>query len=257
MDQERSLRIDQEITRVATPSVQYPPTQGLLPTPPTQMQPHFTCELPTNTAVSTTQPRAHAFFFLTRGKVQMDIQNAESASTFVKTDERRPRTVTFKGPYDVLLSPTSQVEELVNNPRHLVGYQEDLQLRKQQRQQQRAESKALRAPEDLRDKIAALKSARDPTGVISSIELPNPPPTARKGRFLGEVQAEEQLDITVRDAARLQREGRATVQESTSSTQRFDRATSKGDSETVRTLHKATVGMHYLRPVKKSSSLAD
>ena len=90
---------------------------------------------------------------------------------------------------------------------------EEPELREQQRQQQRAESKALRAPWDMGDKIVALKRTRDPTDVNSFTGSTNPPPTERpatnKGKFSGELHAEEQLDITARDAARLQREGRA------------------------------------------------
>ena len=84
------------------------------------------------------------------GYVQMDIQNSESASTSAETDERRPRTVTFKVSFDMLLPSISQAEEPTNNPQHLIDYQEEPQLRERQRQQQRAESKALRAPADLR-----------------------------------------------------------------------------------------------------------
>ena len=47
MDQERSLSMGQENTRVATPPTQYPQMAQVSPTPPPQTQPHFTCELPT------------------------------------------------------------------------------------------------------------------------------------------------------------------------------------------------------------------
>ena len=94
----------------------------------------------------------------------------------------------------------------------------------------------------------------------SFADSPNPSPTqqpaAREGNFSGELHAEKQLDITARAAARLQRESRATDHESISSTRRFHSATTEGDPDTVRTLNKATVGMHYLRPIKKPASLA-
>ena len=112
---------------------------------------------------------------------------------------------------DVQLPYTSQVEEQRNAPRHLIGYQQDLQPQNQQRQQQRVESKSLRAPMDLRDKSVALKRARDPMGGCGLLhQNTNSPhtqqPEARRGKFLGESlsQAEERLDITARNAARLQ-----------------------------------------------------
>ena len=109
---------------------------------------------------------------------------------------------------------------------------------------------------DLRDKIAYRKEQG-----VQLVDQPNPSPTqqpaARKATFAEELHAEKQLDITARDPARLQRGGRAMNQESNSSTRRFDSATSNGEPETFRTMDKATVGLHYLSPVKKPASLTD
>ena len=74
----------------------------------------------------------------------------------VKTNRRtQAQDVTFKDSYEVLLPSTSQVEEPKNAPRHLMQLQEQ--------QQQRVESKTLRAPGDLKDTIVALKRARAST----------------------------------------------------------------------------------------------
>ena len=88
----------------------------------------------------------------------------------------------------MLLPTTSQVEEQRNAPRHLIGYQQDLRPQQQQRQQQRAESKSLRAPIDLRDMSVALKRARDPMDGCELLRqnTNSPPiqqPESRRGKF--------------------------------------------------------------------------
>ena len=133
----------QENTRVATPSTQYLHTQ-VSPTSPPQTQPHFSCELPTQLPPVLTRPEPHTSDRIRQlvqpnpdimppssfkgGEVQMDIQNAESASTSAELDECRPRRETFKYSHDTLLQSTSQAQEPTNDPRHLIGYQEDPQL---------------------------------------------------------------------------------------------------------------------------------
>ena len=60
-----------------------------------------------------------------------------------------------------------------------------------------------------------------------------------------------QLDITASDAERLQREIPVTA-ENLTDLLRFETVTSKEDAEAVRTLERATIGAHYLRPVKRA-----
>ena len=61
----------------------------------------------------------------------------------------------------------------------------------------------------------------------------------------------QQLDITAKDAIRLQREVPVTTEEGNPLRQKFEIATSKGDHATQRTIERATVGVLYTRPVKK------
>ena len=74
--------------------------------------------------------------------------------------------------------------------------------------------------------------------------------------FLSQIEA-GQHDITAKNAVRLQREPRSETPHSGKDLQKFERATSQGKSENVKILKKATNGVHYLRPVKKSVLLID
>ena len=56
---------------------------------------------------------------------------------------------------------------------------------------------------------------------------------------------------------RLQREAKSRNPNSGIDEQKFDTATSKGDPKNVQNLEKASIGMHYLRPVKKPTLLLD
>ena len=79
-------------------------------------------------------------------------------------------------------------------------------------------------------------------------------------RFSNELLSQteaRQLDIAARDAVRLQREAKSENPDSGLDVQKFETATSKGDPEDVENLEKATIGMHYLRPVKKPTLLLD
>ena len=46
-------------------------------------------------------------------------------------------------------------------------------------------------------------------------------------------------------------------QESDENEQRFEKATSKGDPVSGKVLHKATVGVHHLREIKRPAALPD
>ena len=56
---------------------------------------------------------------------------------------------------------------------------------------------------------------------------------------------------------RLQREAKPENPDSELDVQKFETATSKGSPEDVENLEKATIGVHYLRPVKKPTLLLD
>ena len=61
----------------------------------------------------------------------------------------------------------------------------------------------------------------------------------------------KQLDITARDAVRLQREVPNASDEEIPLRQKFESATSKGDQTTQRTIKRANIGVLYTRPVKQ------
>ena len=88
---------------------------------------------------------------------------------------------------------------------------------------------------------------------------PNPSPTkkpeARRVRLCKELLSTsdaQQLDITARDAVRLQHKLPATADETGPDLLKFETRRSKGDPEAVRTLKRATIGAHYLPPVKRA-----
>ena len=118
----------------------------------------------------------------------------------------------------------------------------------------------------MRDKIKAGKRARDLGEQSSSNtnrELPAPSPTqpaARRQRmtrkWLSSAETQQQ-DMTAKDAVRLQHEVPATTEEPDHLRQKFEVATSKGDSATQKTTEKATVGEIYTRLVKKPVFTAD
>ena len=85
-------------------------------------------------------------------------------------------------------------------------------------------------------------------------------PEARRVRFSDELLSQteaRQFDIATRDAVRLQREAKSGDPNSGIDEQKFDTATSKGDPKNVQNLEKGSIGMHYLRPMKKPTLLPD
>ena len=173
---------------------------------------------------------------------------------------RDTRTVTFQDSYDELTPSSSRSLPMRNEPSRLVGFQKDQKLQERQRQQQRVKSKTTNAPIDLRDTLNAGKRAREQGGQSSSKVnrgAPAPSPTqpeARRQKVTKEwltTTEMRQLDITARDAVRLQREIPATTAEGSPSRQKFECATSKGDQATQRTIEKATIGVLYTRSVNR------
>ena len=162
--------------------------------------------------------------------------------------------------FDELTPSSSRCEPTRKEPSRLVGFQKDPKLQERQRQQQRVESKTTNAPIALRDKLNVGKRAREQGEQSSSkvdIGVPAPSPTqpeARRQKVAKEwltTTEMQQLDITARDAVRLQQELPATIVEGSPSRQKFESATSKGDQATQRTIEKATIGVLYTRPVKR------
>ena len=218
-------------------------------------------------------------------------EGVEEAHTSAQNDEdatqntsQRPRTIMMRNPldvpimtdmigfqdsYDALLPSTSQ------DPHHLIGFQADPERQEQQKQQELAEKQAAKAPIDLRDvlnrkeqsKIEQLvqkKRARDLANSDVTNSSPNPSPVQqpepRRVRFSKELLSQteaRQLDIAARDAVRLQREAKSENPDSELDVQKFETATSKGSPEDVENLEKATIGVHYLKPVKKPTLLLD
>ena len=269
MDQERSLRISQSVLQT--------PTTTQLPSPhPVQ----FSCTLPMVPPPVLTPPMPLASdgirllttqtsnFMLPSAFQGGGVQVGNTTNTTLSEEqprESRPaRTVTFKDSYEELIQTSSRAEPpQVSEPASLVGFQMDPQLRERQREQQKAESKAASTVVDLREKINAGKRAREAAeqaGQSSSTTTPQPPsasptrPETRRPRVMRELltHAEKrQLDITARDALRLQWEVPTTTSSEGPLRQKFEVATGTGDLATRQKIEKATVGVLYNRPVKK------
>ena len=114
------------------------------------------------------------------------------------------RTVVFKDSYEVLASPVATDQQEDNSP-PLIGHQEDAKLKERQKQQQRTENQAIRAPLDLRNKLEQLAQKKRATEQANRSAKQ---PVARKVMLSTELisRAEtEQLDLTAKDAVRLQR----------------------------------------------------
>ena len=110
---------------------------------------------------------------------------------------------------------------------------------------------------DLRDKLNATKRAREQDGQTNSNRgtpaQSRSQPEARRQKVTRELltAAEmKQLDITARDALRLQREIPNMPDEENHPRQKFASANSRGDQTTQRTIEKANIGVVYNRPVK-------
>ena len=200
-----------------------------------------------------------------------------------ETSSQKPRTVVMRNPLDVpimrdVIGVPDSYDALLpttpTDPRHLIGFQVDPDKQEQQREQEQTERRAAKAPIDLRDvlnrkeqnKIEQLvqkKRARELANSEATNSSPNPSPVqqpeARRVRFselLSQTEA-RQYDIATRDAVRLQREAKSGNPDSGLDVQKFETASSKGNPEDVRNLERASIGVHYLRPVKNPTLLLD
>ena len=198
------------------------------------------------------------------GGVQVSPTGNEQNVTKEQTREiRQSRTVTFKDSYEELTPSSSRSEPRENEHSGLIGFQKDPKLQERQREQQRTESKASNAPVDLRDKLNAGKRGReqgDQSGSRANKGTPAPSPSqseARRQKVTKELLTAteiKQLDITARDAVRLQREVPNASNEENPLRQKFESATSKRNYATQRIMKKikkANIGVLYTRPVKQ------
>ena len=207
--------------------------------------------------------KLHDSFYLSGGRGQA---NAIAGSTTLNEEqprESRPaRTLRFQDSYDELVQSCSRDDPTKTEPARVVGYQRDPRRQERQREQQKGENKAASTIIDLREKINAGKRSREETEQSSSTTAPTPvahaasptQPQARKQKVARELltSAEvQQLDITARDAVRLQREVPATTLHEDPLRQKFEVATGRKDPATQKKIEKATVGVLYNRPVKK------
>ena len=216
-------------------------------------------------------------------EARTNAQNTDNTTENTRMSQK-PRVITMRNPFDVpimtevigsLDSYDALLPSTSSDPQHLLGFQADPDLHEQQKEQEKAERQTAKAPIDLRDvlnkkeqnkieQLAQKKRTRDLANVDATNSSPNPSPIqqpeARRVRFSDELLSQteaRQYDITARDAARLQREVKSGNPDSDLDVQKFDTATSKGNPEDVKNLEKASIGMHYLRPVKKPTLLLD
>ena len=154
---------------------------------------------------------------------------------------------------------TSNTKPSQNEPSKQIGFQKDPRLQERQREEQREERKINNAPTDLRDKLNAAKRAREQDGQTSSRSNRGIPalspsqPEARRQKVARELLTPteiKQLEITARDAVRLQREVPSILDEEDPPKQKFASANSKGYQTTQHTIERANIGVVYTRPVK-------
>ena len=278
MDQERSFRISPPTIQPIFHPTQPAPSQTMIQLLPPETT-TFNCSLPQMLPPILTPPMPLASvginpptlstpaFMLPSafqgGGVQA-MQTSPIECNQVTTQEQAKETLqmrklTFQDSYKELIPSTSNTQPAQNEPSRLVGFQKDPKLHERQKEEQREERKTNNAPVDLRDKLNATKRAREQDGQTSSrsnrgTPAPSPSqPEARRQKVARELltAAEmKQLDITARDALRLQREIPNMPDEENPPRQKFASANSRGDQTTQRTIEKANIGVVYNRPVK-------
>ena len=278
MDQERSFRISPPTIQPLFQAPQPTPTQTVIqppfrnhifqlhPTLSTASDPNTPMALASVGVSSLTQSTSSFMLPSTfqGGGVQVSPTECNQTATQEQAKESRPtRTVTFPDSLEEMTPSTSNTKPSRNEPSKLIGFQKDPKLQERQREEQREERKINNAPIDLRDKLNAAKRAREqdePTSSRSNRGKPAPSPSqpeARRqkvDRGLLTATKIKQLDITARDAVRLQREVPSIPDEENplheEKKQKYASANSKGDQTTQRTIERANIGVVYTRPVK-------
>ena len=272
VDQERSFRISPPTIHPMFQPPQPTPPQAMVPLPPSETT-TFSCILPqmpppiltppmplASVGINPPTPSTSAFMLPSAfqgGGVQASPIECNRVTQEQANETRPTRKVTFQDSYEELTPSTSNPQPARNEPSRLIGFQKDPKLHERQKEEQREERKASNAPIDLRDMLNATKRAREQDGQTSSnrgspASSPSQP-EARRQRVTRELltTAEmKQLDITARDALRLQREIPNMPDEEEPTRQKFASANSKGDQTTQRTVEKANIGVVYNRPVK-------
>ena len=231
MDQERSFRISPPTIQPLFQAPQPIPTQTVIQLPPSETT-TFSCTLLLVQPPTLTPPmplasmgirsltQSTSGFMLPStfqgGGLQVSPTECNRTTTQEQAKESRPtRTVTFQDSHEELTHSTSNTKPSRNEPSKLICFQKDPKLQERQREEQREERKINNAPIDLRDKLNAAKRAREQDGQTSSrsnrgIPAPSPSqPEARRQKVARELLTAteiKQLDITARDAVRLQRE---------------------------------------------------
>ena len=126
---------------------------------------------------------------------------------------RPTRKVTFQDSYEELTPSTSNPQPAKSEPSKLIGFQKDPKVHERQKEEQKKERKDRNAPMDLRDKLNATKRAREQDGQTNSnrgtpAQSPSQPEARRQKvtRELLTTTEMKQLDVTAKDALRLQRE---------------------------------------------------
>ena len=135
--------------------------------------------------------------------------------------------------YEATTPSTSKANVPTGNPEPLVGYQKDQKLKERQREQQRAERQVAKTPKNFRTILNTNKRAREQANTNRTPNhSPAQQPEARRVRLVKELLSAseaQQLDITARDAVRLQREIPATAAKTDPNSLRYETVTSIGD----------------------------
>ena len=195
------------------------------------------------------------------GGVQVSpTENKQTTAEEQTRENRQSRTVTFQDSYEELTPSSSKSELPRNEPSRLRGFQKDPKLQERKREQQRAENETTNAPHRPSRQTQCGKESQGTRRPIEfkseqgkSSPFPSQPETWRQkvAKELLAAAEMKQLDITARDAVRLQREVPNASDEENLPRQKFESATSKGDQTTQRTIERANIGVLYARPGKQ------
>ena len=231
MDQERSFIISPPTIQPIFHPTQPTPSQTMIQLPPPETT-TFNCTLPQMLPPILTPPMPLASvginpptlstpaFMLPSAFQGGGVQGVQANPiecnhvTQEEANNARPtRKVTFQDSYEELTPSTSNPQPAKSEPSKLIGFQKNPKLHERQREEQKKERKDRNAPMDLRDKLNATKSAREQDRQTNSnrgtpAQSPSQPEARRQKvtRELLTTTEMKQLDVTAKDALRLQRE---------------------------------------------------